>query len=59
MKALKKIAVFFALFLIVIGAITSLVIVGQAHQWLAFVGELLVVAGAVPTIVELFRYLIN
>lgn len=59
MEALKKIAVFFALFLIVIGAITSLIIVGQNHQWLAFVGELLVVAGAVPTIVKLFRYLIK
>lgn len=59
MEALKKIAVFFALFLIVIGAVTSLIIVGQAHQWLAFVGECLVVAGAVPTIVTLFRYLIK
>lgn len=39
MKALKKIAVFFALFLIVIGAVTSLIIVGQNHQWLAFIGQ--------------------
>ena len=59
MEALKKIGVFFALFLIIVGAVTSLVIVGQAHQWVAFVGELLVIAGAVPTIVALFRYLIK
>ena len=59
MEALKKIAVFFALFLIVIGAVTSLIIVGQSHQWLAFIGECLVVAGAVPTIVKLFKWLIS
>ena len=59
MEALKKIAVFFALFAILVGAVTSLVIVGQAHQWVVFVGEILVVAGAVPTIVKLFRYLIK
>lgn len=59
MENLKKIAAFFALFLIVIGAISSLVIVGQAHQWLAFIGECLVIAGAVPTIVQLFRFLIK
>lgn len=59
MKALKKIGVFFALFLIVVGAVTSLIIIGQSHQWLAFIGECLVIAGAVPTIVALFRYLIK
>lgn len=59
MESLKKIATFFALFLIVIGAITSLIIVGQNHQWLAFIGECLVIAGAVPTIVKLLKFLIK
>lgn len=59
MENLKKIGAFFALFLVVIGAISSLVIVGQAHQWLAFAGELLVIAAAVPTIVKLVKFLLK
>jgi len=59
MENLKKIGCFIALFLIVIGAVTSLVLVGQAHQWVAFIGELIVVAAAIPTIVRLFKFLIS
>jgi len=59
MNAIKKIAVMLGLLLIVIGAVTSLVLVGQAHQWVAFVGELIVVGAAIPTIVRLFKFLIS
>lgn len=59
MESIKKIAAFAALCLIVVGAVSSLIIIGQSRQWVAFAGELLVIAGAVPTIVRLVRYLLG
>lgn len=59
MENLKKVFAFIAICLIAVGAISSLIIVGQAHHWVAFAGEILVIAAAVPTIVRLVKFLIK
>ncbi len=57
MDAIKKIGAFFALFAIIIGAVTSLVLTAQQSLWVAFAGQILVLAGAVPSIVTRFNFL--
>ena len=57
MDAIKKIGAFFALFIVLIGAITSLVLTAQQSLWVAFAGQLFVIAAAVPTIVKVFKFL--
>lgn len=57
MDAIKKIGAFFALFAIIIGAITSLVLTAQQSLWVAFAGQVCVIAAAVPTLVKVFKFL--
>lgn len=57
METIKKIGAFFALFIVLIGAVTSLVLTAQQSLWVAFAGQLFVIAAAVPTLVKVFKFL--
>lgn len=59
MEKLKKIGIFFALFLAVIGAGCSLGWLGYHHEWVAFFGEVVVILFAVPSWLKTLRKLIG
>lgn len=59
METLKKIGIFFALFLAVVGAGCSLGWLGYHHEWFAFIGCLVVIGFAIPTAIKLGKMLME
>lgn len=56
---LKKMGIFFALFLALIGAGCSLGWLGYHHEWIPFAGCIIVIAMAVPTGIRLVKKLLE
>ena len=59
MESLKKIAIFIALFVAIVGAGCSLGWLGYHHEWFAFIGACVVIGFAVPTWVKLLKQLLG
>lgn len=57
METLKKIGAFFALFLIVIGAIGAIGISAANKQWVVLVGVVILAFAARKEVVRLWNYL--
>lgn len=55
----KKFAIFFALFLAIVGAISAIGWTAYNRAWVALAGVLVVVGFAVPTFVRLVREMIG
>lgn len=58
-ESLKKIGTLLLLFLMVVGALSAIGYLIMLKAWLALVGCLFVIAGCVPTVIKLFKYLIK
>lgn len=59
MESLKKMGIGILLFIAIIGAGCSLGWLGYHKEWVAFVGELVVIGLAVPTWITLFKKLLE
>lgn len=55
MENLKRIGVFLALFLFVVGAGCALGWLGYHKEWFAFVAELIVIGFGIPTFIYLLK----
>lgn len=59
MESLKKIGIFFALFLCLIGAGCGLGWTCYEHEWVAAFGVVVLIGFAIPTVVRLAKKLVE